>query len=572
MISEKGSLKDTPIIKLLLTIFEQGLSGILYVKHADVLKVFYFSRGKLIWAISNKGEDKLENILVSENLVDPAVIQKIKKESHVSQSVGKLLVEKGLLTLEELVDSSKEQLKHIIIDALKWKDGGFQFVKEAPPERLLSLDLAVTDFIIDYIVEEMDIKEVWNTIGTLQVGLVKNPDEEKLSKYQLSDRQVELLNSFDEEKNLESILSSYSGGHRESLLKIIYFFLMAGLLIKKEPVSPPDKETFTAVGADQPGNKKEVELPDLPELPELPDFESDNDLDDAAAVPAVPDVPEVPEVPDVFDVPDVPEVPEVPDVPDVPEVSEVPEVPDVEIEEILVETAKEPGDNVRDTGSFEIGKDVEMELYQEVAASADLFSQGSAGDEGPRGVRPPGEKKRIKPFNVVFILIFLILVISGVILLLLPLLESDTPAEKMVKNKDAGDIIKIEEVKPDSPPAAVGETIPPTGKPALSYFREGNLITAGDVWKKELKKAGVRYSILLELDCLKESVMNAYSRLAKKKDFFIINRKSGNRNCFLVMWGKFYNRKDAEGASKLIPTYFWQQKNPPQIMELSAYL
>ncbi|NIM17267.1 MAG: DUF4388 domain-containing protein [Candidatus Aminicenantes bacterium] len=550
MISEKGSLKDTPIIKLLLTIFEQGLSGILYVKHADVLKVLYFSKGKLIWAISNSGEDKLENILVSESLVDPAVIQKIKKESHVSESVGKLLVEKGLITLEELVDSSREQLKRIIIDALKWADGGFQFVKEAPPERLLSLDLAVTDFIIDYIVEEMNIKEILNAIGSLQVELIKNPDKEKLSKYHLSDRQVELLDSFDGGKKLESILSSYSGGHRESLLKIIYFFLMAGLLIKKGTASPTDKESFMAVDGDQPGervfpaaflqdiNKKEVELPDLP------DFESDNDLDDAAAVPAVPDV------------------------------------PDVEIEEIPVETAKKTEDIERDTGSFEVGKDVEMELYQEVAASADLFSHSSAGDEEPGAVRPPGEKKRIKLFNVIFILIFLILIISGVILLLLPLLESDTPIEEMVKKKDAGDIIKIEEAKPAPSMAAGGkekgdedkETIPPTGKPAPSYFREGNLITAGDVWKKELKKTGVKYSILLELDCLKESVMNAYSRLAKKKDFFILNRKSGSRNCFLVMWGKFYTRKDAEEATKLIPNYFWQQKNPPQILELSGYL
>lgn len=554
MINEKGSLKDTPIIKLLLTIFEQGLSGILYVKHADVLKVLYFSRGKLIWAISNSGEDKLENILVSGSLVEPTAIQKIKKESHISESVGKLLVEKGLITLEELVDSSREQLKRIIIDALKWKDGGFQFVKEAPPERLLSLDLAVTDFIIDYIVEEMDIKEVWNTIGTLHVELIKNPDKEKLSKYQLSDRQVELLNSFDGGKKLESLLSSYSGGHQESLLKIIYFFLMAELLIKKEAASPPDKESFMTVDGDQPDirdlsgeflqdtNKKEVEITDLPVL------ERDDDANDEAV-----------------------------------ETSD----PAVEIEEITVETTEKTEDIEKDTGSFEVDKDVEVELYQEIAASTDKFSHSSASDEEPQTVRPPEEKKRRKLLNVTFILLFLILVISGVILLLLPLLESDTPTEEMVKKKDANDIIKIEEVKPDSPTAAVGnekeevkgpekpgdkETIPPTGKPALSYFREGNLITAGDVWKKELKKAGVRYSILLELDCLKESVMNAYSRLKAKKDFFIINRKSGRKNCFLVMWGKFYNWKDAEEAIKLIPSYFWQQKNPPQIMELSGYL
>ncbi|HLP47245.1 MAG TPA: DUF4388 domain-containing protein, partial [Candidatus Kapabacteria bacterium] len=234
MISEKGSLKETPVMKLLLGIFEQALTGILYIKNEEVLKVLYFNRGKLIWAISNSDEDKLENILAARNLVDPNTLLKIKREAHVSESIGKILVEKGLITLEELIESSKIQLKRIIISILKWKTGGFQFVKDAPPERLLSLDLSIVNFIIDFILDEMDIGNIWKEIGSLQIELMKNPDEEKLSKYRLSEKQNILLDSFTGRDKLETILSKYSGGHRESLLKIIYFFIMSELLIKKE--------------------------------------------------------------------------------------------------------------------------------------------------------------------------------------------------------------------------------------------------------------------------------------------------------------------------------------------------
>jgi hypothetical protein len=169
MISEKGTLKDTPVMKLLLAVFEQTLTGILYVKNEEVLKVLYFNRGKLIWAISNSDEDKLENILGARDLVDPNILIKVKREAHVSESIGKLLVEKGLITLEELIDSSKLQLKRIIFSILKWKTGGFQFVKDAPPERLLSLDLSITNFIVDFILDEMDISDIWKEIGSLQM-------------------------------------------------------------------------------------------------------------------------------------------------------------------------------------------------------------------------------------------------------------------------------------------------------------------------------------------------------------------------------------------------------------------
>ncbi|MCP4154948.1 MAG: hypothetical protein GY757_44910, partial [bacterium] len=214
-------------------LFEQALTGILYIKNDDVLKVLYLNRGKLTWAISNSDDDKLENILIAKNLVDPDVLLKVKKEAHVSDSVGKLLVEKGLITLEELIESSKAQLKHIITSILKWTHAGFQFVKDSPPERLLSLDLNITDFIIQFILEDVDISDIWKEIGSLQVEFIKNPDELKITKYKLTDRQTDLLNSFTGANRLEAILSRYTGGHRESLLKIIYFFLMSELLIKK---------------------------------------------------------------------------------------------------------------------------------------------------------------------------------------------------------------------------------------------------------------------------------------------------------------------------------------------------
>ncbi|MCP4213231.1 MAG: DUF4388 domain-containing protein [bacterium] len=546
MLSEKGSLKETPAMKLLLTLFENGLTGILYVKNVDILKVLYFNKGKLIWAISNSDDDKLENILIASKLVDPDILLKVKKEAHVSDSIGKLLVEKGLITLEELIESSKSQLKRIIYSILKWTHGGFQFVKDTPPERLLSLDLSISDFIVNYILEEVELSEIWKHIGSLQVEFIKNPDDEKVSCYKLSEKQKDLLNSFTGENKLETILSRYTGGHRESLLKIIYFFLMSELLIKKEfdlsDSSVFDDSGFDYFGADNQPRKTEAPAP-------LP-------ADDTPGFP-------------------------------------VPAKKNAEPEYSYEPSSRNPVEKWK------------MDRKKETVP----FPEDNEADEGT------SDGRKIKVFNLV--LIILILVLGGIILLLLPLLLNDTPPlEQALKENKKNDIFTIEEKSPKAltdngevpnnpdekdpdrkkiiPDILEGtkkpeekktpevekkktekkeeKTKPIPGKKAITYFLEGNMFTAGDIWKNELKKADYKYSILLEMDCLKQSVTDAYKRLKNKKSFYILNRRVKGRSCFLVMLGRFHTEKEAAKEIKDLPAYFFKQKPPAEVVDLAPYL
>jgi Domain of unknown function (DUF4388) len=578
MLSEKGSLKDTPVMKLLLTVFELGLTGILYIKREDVLKVLYFSRGKMIWAISNSDADKLENILEEKGLTDMDTILKVKSESRVSESIGKLLVEKGLITLEELIEASRDQLKHIMVSVMKWKAGGFQFIKDAPPERLLSLDLNVTDFIIDYIVEEVDISDIWKEIGTLQLELIKNPDEEKLEKYKLSDKQNELLNSFDGEKKLEGILSRYSGGHRESLLKIIYFFMMAELLIKKE-FELSDASVF--------------DTGDISDYTLSPPNGVENDSPFETYSTS-----EISKVPDIGP-PQPPQREEMPPF-DLPSVEQFRQERKTEIESMSAVRFEKPDSLVESTPSF-------------IAEAA-----------------KPEEKKGIKLFNAALILVFLILVFSGIILLVLPWMQDDTPTSTPKETADQTDIISIkepetkmdssenggvvqekvpdtnkegleenttdnkeaeakaaekknppvkqpvQEAKPKNTvkekPKEKEQTKPISGKKPRQYFLEGSLITAADIWKRELIAEKIKYTVLLELDCKRESVMHAFRLMNRNKEFFILNRKAGRTNCYLVMCGKFKTHDAATAYIKKIPNYFWKQKDPPEIVELSKYI
>jgi len=255
---------------------------------------------------------------------------------------------------------------------------------------------------------------------------------------------------------------------------------------------------------------------------------------------------------------------------------------------------------------------------------------------------PQEEKKRVKFIGLTLVLVVVCLVIGGIILIMLPLLESDNSMEDAFKRSGRKDIIRIDDTKPDTSSLDTGSSVKPGGqsgeetvkntpvntkteektgedkpaektgkekekeketgiggdkaaqakeedktgqekkpvpltvekpKAAEDYFKEGSLITAGDVWKNELMRSGFKYSILLELDCQKESVMHAYNLIEKKKEFFILTRKSKDKNrmCYMVMWGKFRTREEAGEAVKTVPNYFWKQQNPPEVVELAPY-
>ncbi len=510
----KGSLSQIPIVKLLITIFEQNSSGVLYLKKEGpeaALKVLYFNRGKFYAAISNSDVDRLENILLAKKLLDEKTLNQVNEEEHISESKGKILVEKGMITLEDLIESTKEQFRNIVMSVLKWDEGRFQFVEESPPDALLNLDINILNFVFNYITQSLDEEYIKNQIGSMELMLSSNPDAEKLNKYNLNDKQKTLLSRFNGKAAIATILASYPEEHQGSILKIIYFFFLSELILKIEP--KPVQKTILVEDQDPKASADPKKMPQK--------------------------------------------------------------------------------------DAFVFGK-----------------KKKAKPDEVPPRAKAPfympekrvDEKKKSKQFSYIIIFIILIFVLGGLIFILLmddeaPDKKPDRSARKDVltiteeepkteTDKDQPIVVKMQkakgaqqktgEKKPEKkaslpaekpvPPSVKPTHKPKTEKAAIIHFKDGDFYEACDSWKKELKRAGISHSILLELDCQKESVLNAYNRIDRKDQFFILKRDLGNRICYLVFWGRFMSGQEATDSLNLINQYFWGQSNPPKVMSLDKYL
>lgn len=157
MIPDKGNLNETAPVKLLLAINEQNQTGILYFRKNEILKVFYLNQEKISWAISSDEEDKIEHVLLAKKLVNPEALAPYLAGNKITESFGKILMENGLITLETLINASRDQLKCIATSIMFWNSGSYRLESESPPTRLVSLELEIAPLVYNYILAHMDV-------------------------------------------------------------------------------------------------------------------------------------------------------------------------------------------------------------------------------------------------------------------------------------------------------------------------------------------------------------------------------------------------------------------------------
>ena len=565
MIPDKGNLAETAPLKLLLAMNEQNQTGILYFRKNDILKVFYLNQGKISWAISSDEEDKIEHVLVNNKLVNPDALAPYLAGNKISESFGKILVENGLISLETLINASRDQLKRITTSVLFWNSGTYQLESESPPTRLVSLELEIVPLVYHYIQTHMDLNIIWEEIGSLSGELRQVPEPEKIFLYDLDADQQEVFSCFREAQRPEAVLLRFSAERKHTILKILYFLLVTGLLVKKEPglaAALDFNELDSLFGNALPENQNAVSI-------ETPPLINEDDIKD---IPQL-DLPGIHEDPAITEVklPDFPEPePAQRDRP-IKKAAEAPRAAPPQrtatpMQPLLLDKPKSRWRSV----SF-----ISILLTVVAIALFIWFDRTPDSSTAPTVVPRSSSKAAPKP-------------LPG---------QAAAPAEqKPAATVDgseapsaspAGQTTAAEAntVEAQAVPATVqekprvekNEPFPePTPSAAAATARQafiaGEFSNAGDLWRRELIAAKITFSILLEMDCLEQSVQSAYQQVTDKENFFLLNRVKAERNCWLVLWGKFRTRDEAQQNMSLVPEYFFKQSAPPVVIELEPYL
>lgn len=170
----EGLLRDRPLAEILRRIGEDAGTGILTVQgEGDIVGVTFLEGQVMSVDAVNQGlEDGLGTVLEKRGLVPREVFAGLVAEQEAGHGrVGELLVERGLISREQLDSALRDKSRHLCRQALAWTDGRYRFYsgQEVSFERGLR-PIAVDDLLSE---QERDGRSPSNG----GVGVVDLPEE-----------------------------------------------------------------------------------------------------------------------------------------------------------------------------------------------------------------------------------------------------------------------------------------------------------------------------------------------------------------------------------------------------------
>lgn len=563
MIPDQGTLQETTPVRLLISLHESSQTGILYFRQNEILKVFYLNRGRISWAISSDEGDRIDHVLLARKLIAPEILAPYQAGNKIAETFGKVLVENGAISLDVLIQATREQVRRVAFSVMRWSSGSFQMVAEAPPNRLVSLDLDIAALVSEYVLGQMDVNIAWEELGSLSGELQHDSGSDRARLYALDAEQQEVLSRFSEPRRLEAVLLDFPAERKHRVLKVLYFLLLAGLLKKREPEKSTQidfKELDSLFGQDLGEAPAEVDI----EMPAIIDESAIQDIPvmeapEAAGkkVEAKPQ-PLLPELPDLL--PDEPVEPPPPAVrAQPPGPAARPQPPlflkpekqksrllSIPFLTILLVAAVVGGflwfsrDDGR-PGSRETAQARTPVRPRPAKAATPGPARPASGGTEPQAEAPSGARE-----------------------------EKPRPLPEPAAAPPAAETSSPPAAQAQAPGRGTGAAADEAG--AQKAFAAGDFRAAAETWRRVILDSRVTFSILLELDCQKASVRVAYRQVTDKDRFFLLSRERGGRTCWLVLWGRFRTADEAALAMKLVPEYFLKQSNPPSVLELSSYL
>lgn len=178
-----GSLATMSMPEVLQWLSLGGKTGVLSLEHKQVRKMIFFTGGRIVSAASNDPREYFGQFLLRSKLItEIELTEAFALQRERGMMLGKILVESGKLTEEQVRSHLIVKAVETILEAFLWKEGEFRFVESRLPEDdLVPISLDLTGLIAEGARrrhELFDLRE-WlpSTLTTFEVSWEHLPPE-----------------------------------------------------------------------------------------------------------------------------------------------------------------------------------------------------------------------------------------------------------------------------------------------------------------------------------------------------------------------------------------------------------
>jgi tetratricopeptide (TPR) repeat protein len=172
----KGRLKDTPFLKLLMSLHTAKVKGILRLTNGPEVKIVYLSNGKPIFSASNLPSDRMGAMVLRLNIATEEQLDiALKEVMKTGNRLGTVLVDMNIITPEQLFDLVIKQVSEIIYSIFELDDAEYNFIEDAHfSNEVITLDLSLWDLMIEGVKRKFSPDKLKEIIGHSNVIMRKN--------------------------------------------------------------------------------------------------------------------------------------------------------------------------------------------------------------------------------------------------------------------------------------------------------------------------------------------------------------------------------------------------------------
>jgi curved DNA-binding protein CbpA len=243
-----GLLKHYPLPDILLDLQRSEKDGILEIKYGSISKRIYIKNGDMVFATSNKEEDRMGEVLLRAGKISvDQHYQSFEAMKKTGKRQGTVLVELGYLKPEDLIWAVKHQVEEIILSLFQWDNGEFVFI-EGPllSEEVITLKLSAANLIYRGIKKINTLTHIKNAMPPMDVILYYSTDQMNLfQNINLDKTDKDVLALINGKRNIQEILS-ISPVDNFSTIKTLYALLNTRIIELKEKEFT-EEETFEEI-------------------------------------------------------------------------------------------------------------------------------------------------------------------------------------------------------------------------------------------------------------------------------------------------------------------------------------
>ncbi len=226
-----GDLALVPLAEMLQVLAMQRQTGILHVTNNRSSMTISVRQGQVdfVQARGSSDEYRLGRYFIEKGALTREQLDDLLAELRgTSKLLGEELVNRHIVTREELIEVLSKQCSELIYDMLRWPYGRFSFTKEPfrPEADMAHLELNVSGLVLEGFrrVDEWRLME--SSINFDQVPVVDPMALQNLAPDQLKRTEKLVLDAVDGKRSVNEIIK-YTAVSSFDAVKIIYLFLQS---------------------------------------------------------------------------------------------------------------------------------------------------------------------------------------------------------------------------------------------------------------------------------------------------------------------------------------------------------